>query len=173
MLTLQTAKSNTPIEFAAYTTTVNTALLVEIDTHTDGSTGTAYQQSSPAPLVGSFATNLQGVGASKQAGPIEQDVSGQVVLGTNSGTPVVTGGNLDLNSPTAQGTLSIVPSCTPTSSSCSSFVAPINNRGTAVIKTVKNIATFSLTYYLVSPTTAVYIDSDSNRVAAGVFLKQF
>ena len=173
MLTLTTTKSSTPVEFAAYTTTVNTALLVEIDNLTDGSTGTAFQQSSPVPLVGSFATNLQGVGASKQAGPIEQDVSGQIILGTNSGTPVVTGGNLDLNSLAASGTLSIVPSCTPTSSSCSSFTVPTNNRGTAVIKTAKNIATFNLTYYLVSPTTALYIDTDSNRVAAGIFLDQF
>jgi hypothetical protein len=173
-LTLTTAKSgSTPVQFAAYTTTVNTALLVEIDTHTDGSTGTAYQQSSPAPLVGSFATNLQGVGASKQAGPVEQDVSGQVVLGTNSGTPVVVSGNLDLNSLTTGAvTLSVVPSCS-TGSGCSTFTTPANNRGTAVIKTAKNIATFNLTYYLVSPTTAVYIDTDSNRVAAGIFLDQF
>jgi hypothetical protein len=171
-LNLTTAKSSTPVLFAAYTTTVNTALLVEIDTHTDGSTGTAYQQSSPVPLVGSFATSLQGVGASKQAGPIEQDVSGQVVLATNSGTPAVISGNLDLNSLTAAGTLSVVPSCTG-GGSCSTFTTPSNNRGTAVIKTVKNIATFSLTYYLVSPTTGVYIDTDSNRVAAGIFLDQF
>jgi hypothetical protein len=172
-LSLTTAKSSTPVEFAAYTTTVNTALLVEIDSHTDGATGTAYQQSSPVPLIGSFATNLQGVGASKQAGPIEQDVSGQVVLGTNSGTPAVIGGNLDLNSALSAGTLSIVPSCTPTSGSCSSFSTAANNRGTAVIKTAKNIATFNLTYYLVSPTTALFIDTDSNRVAAGIFLNQF
>jgi hypothetical protein len=171
-LNLTTAKSSTPVLFAAYTTTVNTALLVEIDTHTDGSTGTAYQQSSPVPLVGSFATSLQGVGASKQAGPIEQDVSGQLVLATNSGTPAVISGNLDLNSLTAAGTLSVVPSCTG-SGSCSTFATPSNNRGTAVIKTVKNIATFSLTYYLVSPTTGVYIDTDSNRVASGIFLDQF
>ena len=151
---------------------MNTALLVEIDTHTDGSTGTAYQQSSPVPLVGSFATNLQGVGASKQAGPVEQDVSGQLVLGTNSGTPAVLSGNLDLNSLTAAGTLSVVPSCTG-SGSCSTFTTPSNNRGTAVLKTAKNIATFSLTYFLVSPTTAVFIDTDSNRVATGIFLNQF
>ena len=171
-LTLTTAKSSTPVQFAAYTTTVNTALLVEIDTHTDGSTGTAYQQNSPVPLVGSFATNLQGVGASKQAGPVEQDVSGQLVLGTNSGTPAVLSGNLDLNSLTAAGTLSVVPSCTG-AGSCSTFTTPSNNRGTAVIKTAKNIATFNLTYYLVSSTTAVYIDTDSNRVATGIFLDQF
>ena len=173
-LTLTTAKGgSTPIMFAAYTTTVNTALLVEIDTHTDGSTGTAYQQTSPVPLVGSFATNLQGVGASKQAGPVEQDVSGQLVLGTNSGTPAVLGGNLDLNSVTAAGTLSVVPSCTG-SGSCSTFSTPSNNRGTAVLKTTgKGNATFSLTYYLVSATTGVYIDTDSNRVATGIFLDQF
>lgn len=173
-ISLTTAKSgSTPIMFAAYTTTVNTALLVEIDTHTDGSTGTAYQQSSPVPLVGSFATNLQGVGASKQAGPVEQDVSGELVLGTNSGTPAVISGNLDLNSAlTGPVTLSVAPSCTG-SGSCSTFSAPANNRGTAVLKTAKNIATFNLTYYLVSPTTAVYIDTDSNRVASGIFLDQF
>ena len=167
-LTLQTAKSNTPIEFAAYTTTINTALLVEIDTHTDGSTGTAYQQSSPAVLNGSFATNLQGVGATKSNGSSEQDLSGQIVLSATSTTP--SGGNLDFNSQlTGPGTLSI-------NAAGSTINAPsplTSNRGTAVIKTVKNIATFNLTYYLVSPTIAIFIDTDSNRVGAGVFLKQF
>jgi hypothetical protein len=169
--TLSMTTSKGMLEFAAYTTTINTALLVQIDTNTDGSTGTAYQQSSPAALVGSFATNLTGVGASKTLGSFEQDASGQVVLGTNTGTPVITSGTLDLNSG-ASGpvTLSIVPSCTG-GGNCSTFLAPSNNRGTAVLRTANG--PFSITYYLVSPTTALYIDTDSNRVAVGIFLDQF
>jgi hypothetical protein len=165
-LTLQTPRSSTPVQFAAYTTTIGTALLVEIDTHTDGSTGTAYQQSSPpSALNGSFATNLQGVGATKNNGAFEQDLSGQVVLSATNTAP--SNGNLDFNSQsTGPLTLSV-------NAAGSTINAPANNRGTAVIKTVGNVGTFNLTYYLVSPTTGLFIDTDSNRVGAGVFLKQF
>ena len=142
-------------------------MLVEIDTNTDGSTGTAYQQSSPpAALSGSFATNLQGVGATKQASG-EQDLSGQVVLSATSTTP--SGGNLDFNSQNQGfGTLSI-------NTAKSIINAPASNRGTAVIKTVSGAgnSTFDLTYYIVNPTTAIFIDTDTNRVGAGVFLQQF
>jgi hypothetical protein len=166
-LSLTTSKNNgTPIEFAAYTTTVGTALLVQIDTNTDGSTGTAYQQSSPALLAGSFATNLTGVGVNKkQQFSFEQDASGQVVLGANSGTPVVSSGTLDLNSG-ASG-----PVMLAINPAKSSFVAPTNNRGTAVLSTGNG--PFTITYYLVSPTTALYIDTDTDRVASGIFLDQF
>ncbi len=162
-LSLTTGKGT--IQFAAYTTTINTALLVQIDTNTNGSTGTAYQQTSPIALLGSFATNLQGVGESKTLGSFEQDVSGQVVLGTNSGVPVVSSGTLDLNSG-ASG-----PVMLPINTSKSSFKAPTNNRGTAVLQTANG--PFNITYYLVSPTTALYIDTDANRVASGVFLDQY
>ncbi|HEY0703629.1 MAG TPA: hypothetical protein VGD60_12760 [Candidatus Acidoferrales bacterium] len=162
-LSLTTAKGT--IEFAAYTTTVNTALLVQIDTNTNGSTGTAFQQTSPVALLGSFATNLQGVGESKTLGSFEQDVSGQVVLGTNSGTPVVSSGTFDLNSG-ASG-----PVMLPINTSKSTFKAPASNRGTAVLQTPNG--PFNITYYLVSPTTALYIDTDANRVAAGVFIDQY
>jgi hypothetical protein len=117
--------------------------------------------------VGSFATNLTGVGASKTLGSFEQDVSGQVVLGTNSGTPVVTSGTLDLNSG-ASGPVTL-----PINAAKSTFTTatPTSPRGTAVLSTPNG--PFSITYYLVSPTTALYIDTDSNRVAVGIFLDQF
>jgi hypothetical protein len=162
-LSLTTAKGT--IQFAAYTTTINTALLVQIDTNTNGSTGTAYQQTSPVALLGSFATNLQGVGESKTLGSFEQDASGQVVLGTNSGTPVVSSGTLDVNNGIS-GPVSL-----PINTSKSSFKAPTNNRGTAVLQTANG--PFNITYYLVSPTTALYIDTDANRVAAGIFVDQY
>jgi hypothetical protein len=162
-LSLTTAKGSSP-EFAAYTTTIGTALLVEIDTNTDGTTGTAYQQSSPAALTGSFATNLTGVKFS-QGFSIEQDVSGQVVLSSTVTTP--SSGTLDLNS-FANGPQTLVVN--PANSIIN---APVSNRGTAVIKTAANNGSFSLTYYLVSPTTAIFIDTDASRVAAGVFLDQF
>jgi hypothetical protein len=139
-------------------------LLVEIDTNTDGTTGTAYQQSSPAALTGSFATNLTGVKFS-QGFSIEQDVSGQVVLSSTVTTP--SSGTLDLNS-FANGPQTLVVN--PANSIIN---APVSNRGTAVIKTAANNGSFSLTYYLVSPTTAIFIDTDASRVAAGVFLDQF
>jgi hypothetical protein len=163
--TLSLTTSKGTIEFAAYTTTINTALLVQIDTNTNGSTGTAYQQTSPVALLGSFSTNLTGVGESKTLGSFEQDVSGQVVLGANSGTPVVSSGTFDLNSG-ASG-----PVMLPLNTSKSSFKAPAGNRGTAVLQTANG--PFNLTYYLVSPTTALYIDTDANRVASGVFLDQY
>ena len=162
-LSLTAAKGSSP-EFAAYTTTIGTALLVEIDTNTDGTTGTAYQQSSPAALTGSFATNLTGVKFS-QGFSIEQDVSGQVVLSSTVTTP--SSGTLDLNS-FANGPQTLVVN--PANSIIN---APVSNRGTAVIKTAANNGSFSLTYYLVSPTTAIFIDTDASRVAAGVFLDQF
>lgn len=164
-MSITNAKGN--IQFAAYTTTINTALLIQIDTNTAGSTGTAYQQSSPLPLVGSLATNLTGVGASKTLGSFEQDASGEVVLGANSNSTVVTSGTLDLNSG-ASGPITL-----PINASKSTFTTatPTSPRGTAVLSTANG--PFSLTYYLVSPTTALYIDTDTNRVASGVFLKQF
>ena len=116
-------------------------------------------------MLGSFATNLQGVGESKTLGSFEQDASGQVVLGTNSGTPVVSSGTLDVNSGIS-GPVSL-----PINASKSSFKAPASNRGTAVLQTANG--PFNITYYLVSPTTALYIDTDANRVAAGVFLDQY
>lgn len=163
-LNLNTAKGN--LTFAAYPTTIGTALLIQTDTNTDGSTGTAYQQSSPAALVGNFATNLTGVGQSKKTGfQFEQDASGEVVLTTNSGTPAINSGTLDLNSG-ASG-----PVMLAVNAAKSTFVAPTNNRGTAVLSTANG--PFSLTYYLVSPNTALYIDTDTNRVASGIFLDQF
>jgi hypothetical protein len=162
-LNLTTGKGS--LEFAAYTTTIGTALIIQIDTNTDGSTGTAFQQSSPALVVGSFATNLTGVGASKTLGAFEQDASGQVVLTANGNTPIVNSGTLDLNSG-ASG-----PVMLAINPSKSTFNAPTNNRGTAVLSTANG--PFSITYYLVSPTTVLYIDTDKNRVASGIFLDQF
>jgi predicted RNA methylase len=53
----------------------------------------------------------------------------------------------------------------------STFGTPAGNRGTAVLST--GSGPFSITYYLVSPTTALFIDTDSTRVANGIFLDQF
>jgi hypothetical protein len=163
-LSLTTSKGSTSPEFAAYTTTIGTALLVEIDTNTDGTTGTAFQQSSPAALTGSFATGLTGVKFSQNFS-IEQDVSGQIVLSATSTAP--SSGTLDLNS-FANG-----PQTLLVNSANSTINAPTNNRGTAVIKTAANNGTFNIAYYLVSPTTAIFIDTDGSRVAAGEFLNQF
>src|SRR5580704_6827745 len=165
--TLNITNSKGNIQFAAYTTTINTALLVQIDTNTDGSTGTAYQQSSPPTnLTGAFATNLTGVASNKQKTfSFEQDATGEVVLATNSGAPVINSGTLDLNSG-ASGPVTL-----PINPAKSTFGTPAMNRGTAVLST--GSGPFSITYYLVSPTTALFIDTDSTRVANGIFLDQF
>jgi len=165
-LNMTTAKGT--LTFAAYPTTIGTALLVQTDTNTDGSTGTAYQQSSPVPLLGNFATNLTGVGQSKKTGfQFEQDASGEVVFASVSGTPAISSGTLDLNSG-ASG-----PVMLPINAAKSTFktTTPTNPRGTAVLSTPNG--PFSITYYMVSPTTALYIDTDTNRVASGIFLDQF
>ena len=165
--TLSITNSKGTIEFGAYTTSINTALLVQIDTNTDGSTGTAYQQSSPPTnLTGAFATNLTGVASNKQKTfSFEQDATGEVVLATNSGAPVINSGTLDLNSG-ASGPVTL-----PINPAKSTFGTPAGNRGTAVLST--GSGPFSITYYLVSPTTALFIDTDSTRVANGIFLDQF
>src|SRR5271156_5113993 len=146
--TLSLTTSRGTVQFAAYTTTSNTALLVEIDTNTDGATGTAYQQGSPpATLGGSFAANLTGVGASKQFGPVEQDFSGNLSLAATSTTPL--GGTLDYNS------VSTGPLTLSVNTSGSIVNAPANGRGTASIKVGGNTTTFNLTYYLVNATTTI------------------
>jgi len=163
--TLSITNSNNSIQFVAYTTAINTALLVQTDNNTDGATGTAYQQSAPpVNLTGAFATNLSGVNH-RNGFTFEQDVSGEVVLATNSGAPVIDSGTLDQNS------IALGPVTFPINAAKSTFGTPASNRGTAALSTANG--TFNLAYYLVSPTTALYIDSDSSRVAAGIFLNQF
>ena len=151
-LSITTAKGT--IEFAAYTTTINTALLVQIDTNTNGSTGTAYQQSSPVDVDRRFATNLTGcrLKQAKTLGSFEQDASGQVVLGTNSGLRLF------------QRNFGRQQRHFRSGEFADQYVekqlqgTPASNRGTAVLQTANG--PFNITYYLVSPTTALYIDTD-------------
>jgi Bacterial Ig-like domain (group 2) len=166
LISLTTSKGSSTLQFAAYTTTTNppSAVIIETDTYTAGATGQAYQQTAGGSNTGSFAMNLTGVGSSKSLGTFEQDLTGQIGLVANSTTVT---GTVDLNN-AGPSTSSIVPN-----SSSTIWNAPATNgRGTAQWKT-SNGATFKLAYYVVNNSTVLLLDTDTNRVAAGILAKQY
>jgi hypothetical protein len=167
-LSLTTSKGTTL--FAAYTfvTPAGTgAELVEIDTNNgvDGASGTAYQRGATSTVQGSFALNLSGVGSAKNQGAFEQDIVGQLGLVNNSTTLT---GTLDINN---GGPVLGVP---VTSSSILNAPAS-NGRGTAQVNASGSgiNAKFSLVYYQIDSNTELLLDVDTNRVAAGMLLRQF
>ena len=108
--------------------------------------------------------NLTGVGSSKSLGTFEQDLTGQIGLTANSTTVT---GTVDINN---AGTSS---SPIVSNSSSTMWNAPATNgRGTAVWKT-SNGAIFKLGYYVINNSTVLLLDTDSNRVAAGILAKQY
>jgi hypothetical protein len=166
VLSLTTKSPSGTLQFGTYMTNTNppSAVMVEIDTFTGGATGQAFQQTAGGSNTGSFAMNLTGVGSSKSLGTFEQDLTGQIGLTANSTTVT---GTVDLNN---AGTSSspIVSNSTSTM-----WNAPATNgRGTAVWKT-SNGAIFKLGYYVINNSTVLLLDTDSNRVAAGILAKQF
>jgi hypothetical protein len=166
VLSLTTQKPSGTLQFATYTTTTNppSAVMVETDTFTGGATGQVFQQTAGGSNTGSFAMNLTGVGSSKSLGTFEQDLVGQIGLVANSTTVT---GTIDLNN-AGTSTSPIVSNSTTTI-----WNAPATNgRGTAVWKT-QNGAIFKLAYYVINNSTILLIDTDSNRVAAGIMAKQF
>ena len=120
------------------------------------------QQTSGGAVAGSFAFNMTGVGNSRLIKSFEQDLTGQVILTANSTT---VNGTIDLNN-AGTSTSTIV------SSSSMWNAAATNGRGVALVKT-SNGAVFNVPYYLVSGNTALLLDIDSNRIAAGILTKQF
>jgi hypothetical protein len=166
VLSLTTQKPSGTLQFATYTTTTNppSAVMVETDTFTGGATAQVFQQTAGGSNTGSFAMNLTGVGSSKSLGTFEQDLVGQIGLVANSTTVT---GTIDLNN-AGTSTSPIVSNSTTTI-----WNAPATNgRGTGVWKT-QNGAIFKLAYYVINNSTILLIDTDSNRVAAGIMAKQF
>jgi hypothetical protein len=164
VLSLTTKSPSGTLQFSAYTTATvpPTALMIETDTFTGGATGIAFQQTAGGSNSGSFAMNLTGVGSSKSIGTFEQDLGGQIGLTANS---LNVTGTVDINNG-GTSTTSIVPASSMWNA------AATNGRGTAVWKT-SNGALFKFGYYIIDSNTVLLLDTDSNRVAAGVLAKQF
>ncbi|MGH9733506.1 MAG: beta strand repeat-containing protein [Candidatus Acidiferrales bacterium] len=155
------------MEFAAYPTASNTALLVELDS-TETSSGKAYlQAASPAALAGHFGLTLRGQGVFYNNPALYQsDVEGE---GLFSGTTFAAGSaTLDINN---YGTSPILGDPLGTSST---VAAPgSNGRGTVTLAPTNPPATYSLVYYVIDPNTAVFVGQDTTRVLTGVAIKQF
>lgn len=164
LLSLSTKSPSAQLTFSVYNTATNppSAVMIETDNFTAGGTGMAYQQTSGGAVAGSFAFNMTGVGNSRLIKSFEQDLTGQVVLTANSTT---VNGTIDLNN-AGTSTSTIVPASSMWNA------AATNGRGVALVKTSDG-AVFNVPYYLVSGNTALLLDIDSNRIAAGILTKQF
>jgi hypothetical protein len=167
LLSLSTQNSSQTLTFSVYMTATNppTALIIETDTFTAGSAGTMYQQTAGGSNTGSYAMNLTGVGSSKSTGLFQQDMSGQIGLVANSETVT---GTIDFNN---SGTST---SAINSASANTVWFLPVetNGRGTAVWAT-QNGAVFRMAYYVVNGGTVLLLDTDSNRVATGMMVRQF
>jgi hypothetical protein len=136
-------------------------LMVETDSNATAS-GIAYLQSSTAQPSGSFSLNLTGQATGNTAG--EQDVLAQIDL---SGTTLT--GAMDINNfalGQIQSGLNIVSSRSTISSTDG------NGRGTATIAAA-NGASFPVAYYVVDSDSVLMLETDNQRVALGILLKQF
>lgn len=152
------------LEYAAYPTASNTALLVELDP-TAVSSGTAYlQAATPAVPAGNLALTLQGQGVFYNNSALYQsDADGESILPftsaragaldiNNFGTPPIKGDSL------AAGT---------------TFGPQTNGRGTATLTVDNPPATYNLVYYVVDPNTTIFVGQDTTRVLTGIAIKQF
>jgi len=167
LLSLSTQNSAVTLTFSVYmtNTTPPTALIIETDTNTAGSSGQMYQQTAGGSNTGSYAMNLTGVGGSNGASLFQQDMSGQIGLVANSETVT---GTIDFNN---KGTST--SAINPTSGNTVWFLpVATNGRGTAVWNT-QNGAVFRMAFYVVNGGTVLLLDTDSNRVATGMMSRQF
>ncbi|HEX4003317.1 MAG TPA: hypothetical protein VHX36_11755 [Candidatus Acidoferrales bacterium] len=145
--------------FAAYPTSTGTLLMIELDTDLQGA-GTAYPQTGTAIPQGSFAFNL--ISSANTTGFTEEDVLGRVAVPSGVLVPL---GDLNIND---RGTLT---SGVPIENT-STIVAPdMDGRGTTILDT--HSVTYSLSYYVAGPTSAVVIVNDGSRVATGVIARQY
>jgi hypothetical protein len=145
--------------FAGYTTSSGSVLLIELDKNPASASGVAYPQTFSSAAQGSFALNLSGVAS--QVG-VEQDVTGQLAI--NSTTLY---GTLDINNFQDKGLSQGLEI-----QSGSTLVSPDSNgRGTLTLQTTQ--ATFPLAYYLVDNNTVLLFETDSSRVMVGTLMKQF
>jgi hypothetical protein len=159
-------------EFAVYQTSLGSTVLLEIDP-TAVATGTAYAQcgpssagcaaATPAIAAKSLAIGLIGQGVfHNSASSYQQDIDGQISLGTGAVTP----GSLDINNFTA--TFVGDPISAVTLGSASSL-----GRGTTTITGSNPSATYKVIYYLIDDRTALVLDQDSTFILKGAFAQQY
>ena len=151
------------MEFAAYPTAANTALMLELDS-TAIAQGTAYlQQASPAALAGNFGLVLNGQGIFyNDPGLYQSDAEGEAAI-TSTFT-----GNLDINN------FGTSPQPSDPIGTSSSIAAPgTNGRGTAALQPTNPPATYNLVYYVIDANTALLVGQDSTRVLNGIAIRQF
>lgn len=153
------------LEFAAYPTASNTALLVQLDS-TATSSGTAYlQAASPATPAGNLALTLQGQGVFYNNTALYQsDVDGESLFPFASSQP----GVLDINN---FGTSPIKGDSLITGTSLAA--TGTDGRGTAALAVNNPPATYNLVYYVIDPNTAVFVGQDTTRVVTGIAIRQF
>jgi hypothetical protein len=145
--------------FAGYPTSNGTLEMIELDTDLQAS-GTADLQTSTGIPQGSFAFNLTSDANTNAFA--EEDVIGQMAVPAGVLIPL---GNVDIND---KGTLTTGTPIEDTST----IVAPdTDGRGTTILNTKP--ANYALAYYVVSDTSALVIENDGARVAAGMIARQF
>jgi hypothetical protein len=158
-IALSLSNSNTTVNFAAYTTSSGSVLVVRLDPAILAA-GTGLLQTSTAAVQGSFAADVSG--ALNSHNFPEEDLAGQV---TASGGTRAPAGNLNLNN---AGTLVTAAALTNTSTINN---AASNGRGTAAFAT--SSTAFPLAYYIVDSNTVLVIGSDATRITAGALVRQF
>lgn len=136
-------------------------LMMESDSIATAS-GVAYLQTSTAQPAGSYAFNLTGQATGTSAG--EQDVLAQLAVGSSA-----LSGTVDVNN-FALGQVLLGMNVQASKSPISSTDG--NGRGTATI-VIANGASFPLAYYVVDSNTALFLETDQQRVTTGIMLKQF
>ncbi len=170
-LTLGTG--TTPSTFAAYPTSIGTALMLELDSAAVAA-GTGYLQASTATAApaGSVAVGIgaQGIFYNNPSA-YGQNLDAQVTLPSL----VATGGNIDINNYNA-----VYPSdpvnttTTGTATFATALTAPAApGRGTGILSGKNPNVTFGFVYYLIDANTAVLLGSDATRTNLGQLAKQY
>ena len=164
-LTLNTG--TTPSTFAAYPTSIGTALMLELDSAAVA-TGTGYLQASTATTapVGSVAVAIgaQGVFYNNPSS-YGQNLDAQVTFPSLAAT----GGNIDINNYNAVYPGDPVNTTTTgTSTIATAITAPkAPGRGTGTLSGKNPNVTFGLVYYLIDANTALLLGSDTTRTNIG------
>jgi hypothetical protein len=153
-------------EFAVYQTSLESALVLELDANAISS-GLAYQQAGvPVVVQGSFALNLAGRGIFRNApASYQPHVEGQVTL-TGAYVPA---GTLDIDN------YSSVYASDPMTATNSTLSTPdsIHGRGTAAFAGSDPTVTYKLVYYVIDSNTALLFDQDSARFMTGIIAIQY
>ncbi len=160
--TMTITVNNTPLQYVLYPQTANALNVVEVDA-TYLTSGIALPQSgtfSSGTFQGNYAASFTGTDLTVSPG--ELDISGQLV--PNGGSAVA--GTLDIND-----------------NGATSSGAPVNGsylgisstgRGTASLSSsAAALKTAGFFLYLVDSNTALFLESDSNRVLTGTVQKQY